>query len=179
MKTKLMMGVAALAFVAAVSAAKADVSYNFTFSGPSTFSSAITVSGQGTGTATGSADPYLITSASGFITGGGFTSFFTAPSNYLGANNQLYFNTSPFIVGNGLSFATAEGGINIRFANGAYEIRSEQQGGALVATATSGTLTSSPLATAVPGPLAGAGLVPLLGLAGAWFARRRHQKFAA
>ena len=33
--------------------------------------------------------------------------------------------------------------------------------------------------SAVPGPLAGAGLVPLLGLAGAWFARRRHRTLAA
>lgn len=33
-------------------------------------------------------------------------------------------------------------------------------------------------ATAVPGPLAGAGLVPLLGFAGAWLARRRNQKTA-
>jgi MYXO-CTERM domain-containing protein len=28
---------------------------------------------------------------------------------------------------------------------------------------------------AVPGPVAGAGLIPLLGLAGAWYARRRKQ----
>ena len=34
-------------------------------------------------------------------------------------------------------------------------------------------------AAAVPGPLAGAGLMPLLGLAGAMFARRRREKLAA
>jgi len=32
---------------------------------------------------------------------------------------------------------------------------------------------------AVPGPIAGAGLPALLGLAGAWFVRRRKQKLAA
>lgn len=40
-------------------------------------------------------------------------------------------------------------------------------------------VTIAPFVAAVPGPLAGAGLVPLLGLAGAWFARRRHCTLAA
>jgi hypothetical protein len=35
-----------------------------------------------------------------------------------------------------------------------------------------------PRAVAVPGPVAGAGLVPLLGLAGAWYARRRKHRAA-
>jgi LPXTG-motif cell wall-anchored protein len=34
-------------------------------------------------------------------------------------------------------------------------------------------------ALAVPGPIAGAGLPAVLGLAGAWFVRRRKQKLAA
>lgn len=40
-----------------------------------------------------------------------------------------------------------------------------------------GSVTLS--ATAVPGPIAGAGLIPLAGLGAAWFARRRKQRAAA
>lgn len=40
-------------------------------------------------------------------------------------------------------------------------------------------LTVRTSAVAVPGPVAGAGLVPLLGLAGGWFARRRRRRAPA
>lgn len=40
-------------------------------------------------------------------------------------------------------------------------------------------VTIAPFVAAVPGPLAGAGLIPLLGFAGAWFARRCRERLAA
>jgi hypothetical protein len=46
-------------------------------------------------------------------------------------------------------------------------------GGATYGPDRLGAVTLS--ATAVPGPVAGAGLIPLIGLAGAWYARRRKQ----
>jgi MYXO-CTERM domain-containing protein len=39
--------------------------------------------------------------------------------------------------------------------------------------------TTTPSTLAAPGPVAGAGLPALFGLAGAWFVRRRKQKLAA
>lgn len=39
-------------------------------------------------------------------------------------------------------------------------------------------ISIAPAVAAVPGPVAGAGLIPLFGLAGAWYARRRKQRAA-
>ena len=185
MKSKLMMGVAALAFVAAATAAKADVSFNFTFTGPSLGS---TITGSATGVATGANAPYLITSVTGTISNPNFGSrTITGVSTYLNADNQFVSLDQPFISNLGISFLTTgvngSGSINVRFINNEYAIFSSEQqaitGDGRVGTATMGSVTFAPIGAAVPGPLAGAGLIPLLGFAGAWFARRRNQKLAA
>lgn len=52
---------------------------------------------------------------------------------------------------------------------------SERLGTVTLAGATSRNRMAVPSSVAVPGPIAGAGLIPLTGLGVAWFARRRKQ----
>ena len=181
MKSKLMMGVAALAFVAAANVAHADT-FSFMFQGdsnPAIPFPTTTFVGTGTGTFTGNSDPFTVTSISGTLTSSYGTANITGISTFNGADNKISFLSPQVVSMSGLSFTT-DGGfgqVNIRFNGTSVDLYAQSIGtNTPAAFVTSGTVTRG---AAVPGPLAGAGLIPLLGFAGAWFARRRHQKLAA
>lgn len=81
--------------------------------------------------------------------------------------------SNPFgLVGDGTSGAQGY----VQFLAGAGEVIT---GFSFQSPSTNAFESSNFRATAAPGPLAGAGLVPLLGLAGFWFARRRQANHAA
>jgi hypothetical protein len=129
----------------------------------------------GSGTFTSAAG--VITSATGTVSTGPAANFSSAPISFLSGSynpgTQAAFS---------LSFAASQGNnVGNFFLISNFGEPNSPFGGSLgfdlVPDGPSGStgvrITISQVA--VPGPVAGAGLIPLLGLAGAWYSRRRKQ----
>lgn len=151
--------------------------FTFSFEG-SSFPQFGSLAFNGSGTGSGAGSPFVVSTLTGVLNAPGFggSTNILGVTNFNGADNVISFNTPQIVSSAGLSFLTADfGELNFRFTGSSVEVFSSLQAGVAVGTITSGTVSQI---AAVPGPVAGAGLIPLLGLAGAWYARRRKQ-FAA
>jgi hypothetical protein len=151
------------------------------------------VSGLGTFTTSDSNSPYLITGATGTITDGqNIASIFTtytitgvgnsSGSFFLGVTDNLLYLPATMSV-NGPTFFDRNG-IGITTSGPGYKIYNTGLGGSDIATSAAAvgaslSLTITPEVVAAPGPVAGAGLIPLLGFAAASFARGRERNLTA
>jgi hypothetical protein len=173
---KKLLAVAVFAIMVVPGVASAQ-SFTFTLNG-SSYPQFGSISFSGFGNGVGGGSPFVVTDLNGTLNSPGFGAGTTAiigVTNFNGADNVISFNTPQIVSTAGLSFLTVGAGeLNLRFnsLNSTVELFSSLQAGGPVGTITSGTVAQI---AAVPGPVAGAGLVPLLGFAGVWFARRRKR----
>jgi hypothetical protein len=167
-------------FCAAIPTVADAQAFNFAIGpGFSPFAAPTFVSASGTITATslspGVPNGFAITGINGTVTDPLILSEPTRP--IIGGSGSFTFDgpetagTISFAAGSGPTFTTYDVvfnfGPNPGFSNATLAASSGSFGFA--------TLTLTPQVAAVPGPVTGAGLIPLLGLAGTWYARRRKQ----
>lgn len=142
---------------------------------------AFQVSGGGTlNSGADNSDPYLIMGATGTINAFGGQANITGVGSFIAASNNLHYPltgpTDRYVdpLPSGLSFLTDTAGQFLIYAS------DSSVSGYRFRTSLDDRIAQTVVFTvaAVPGPVAGAGLIPLFGLAGAWYARRR-KRFAA
>jgi MYXO-CTERM domain-containing protein len=159
-----------------IPAAASAQTFSFNFFSPSVGGIAVTGTGFA-GSSTGS-DPFLLNSISGTLLAPGYGdgSFditgLVAPGGAGGNDNLLSLSNPSFVTGGGVGFTLSDGAgrVNISFNGTNYVLTALDVGASGVIVA--GMVTQI---AAVPGPVAGAGLIPLLGLGAAWLVRRRKQ----
>ena len=178
-RSLLAMGAFALSLITANAASAAPFTY--TFSGTSDAFGTFTFSGFGDGTFTGTSDPFTVDSLTGSLTNSFGTTDITGLSSFSNPfgsvpDQTISFSQPQVVSAAGLSFSTVNfGDFNFRFSGSSVDVYASLQSG-IVGTVTAGSVVQSPV-TAVPGPLAGAGIVPLLGFG--VMAMRRRKKLAA
>jgi hypothetical protein len=144
----------------------------FALNGPS-----VSLIGSGSADPSGVSSPFLLTTARGLMTRSGTGVFhivgLVEPGEPGGGDNLVYTSGPSFVSGLGITFSLDNGGgrVNVSFQNGSH-IVTHLDALNSQPTMVKGRVTQ---AAAVPSPLAGAGLIPILGLAGAWFLRRRNR----